>query len=250
MSRFGNKFRRPKLDLAPMLPLLPPLLPVCKLKSNLKKNILNTLNRDSLTYFVAASGGNIAKLFCRKSDAQRQAEWLMNILFLFLFKWTISGLFFLFVFSIQLTVNVQYNFLSMTGFELRTSGIGSNHSTNWATTTAQTYFLFLANGVNEGPAWSYKTQKARKVIQLYINSKVHDALNVQLSLVSIGLELYQLIGQELYQLGGVKTRAKKKSWIESNRAVVVAQLVEQLLPSPEICSLNPVIGNLINDQPF
>ena len=146
MSRFGNKFRRPKLDLAPMLPLLPPLLPVCKLKSNLKKNILNTLNRDSLTYFVSASGGNIAKLFCRKSDAQRQAEWLMNILFLFLFKWTISGLFCLFVFSIQLTVNVQYNFLSMTGFELRTSGIGSNHSTNWATTTAQTYFLFLANG--------------------------------------------------------------------------------------------------------
>ena len=87
------------------------------------KNILNTLNRNSLTYFVAASGGNIAKLFCRKSDAQRQAEWLMNILFLFLFKWTISGLFCLFVFSIQLTVNVQYNFLSMTGFELRTSGL-------------------------------------------------------------------------------------------------------------------------------
>ena len=29
----------------------------------------------------------------------------------------------------------------MTGFELRTSGIGSDHSTNWATTTALGYGL-------------------------------------------------------------------------------------------------------------
>ena len=29
----------------------------------------------------------------------------------------------------QLTVNVQYNFLPVTGFEPRTSGIGSDHST-------------------------------------------------------------------------------------------------------------------------
>ena len=36
----------------------------------------------------------------------------------------------------QLTVNVQLKFLLMTEFEPRTSGIGSNHSTNWATTTA------------------------------------------------------------------------------------------------------------------
>ena len=39
-------------------------------------------------------------------------------------------------FSIQLTVNVQYKFLLMTGFEPQISGIGSKHSTNWATTTA------------------------------------------------------------------------------------------------------------------
>ena len=32
--------------------------------------------------------------------------------------------------------NVQYKILSMTGFESQTSGIGSNCSTNWATTTA------------------------------------------------------------------------------------------------------------------
>ena len=48
--------------------------------------------------------------------------------------------FFIFVFSIhswQLT-NVQYinKVLPMTGFEPQTSGIGSDHSTNWATTTA------------------------------------------------------------------------------------------------------------------
>ena len=51
-------------------------------------------------------------------------------------RWAIHGLFFfIFVFSIQLTVNIQWFYLSMTGFELRTSGAGSDHSTNWATTT-------------------------------------------------------------------------------------------------------------------
>ena len=54
---------------------------------------------------------------------------------LFLEKSANPGLFFfIFVFSIQSTVNVQYNFLPMTGFELRTSGVGSKHSTNWAPT--------------------------------------------------------------------------------------------------------------------
>ena len=50
----------------------------------------------------------------------------------------IPGLFFfIFVFSIQLTVNiVQFKFLSMTGFEPRTSGIRSDRSTNCATTPA------------------------------------------------------------------------------------------------------------------
>ena len=49
-------------------------------------------------------------------------------------KWAISGLFFfIFVFSIQLTVNVQYKCLAIAGFEPRTSGIGSDCSTNWAT---------------------------------------------------------------------------------------------------------------------
>ena len=38
--------------------------------------------------------------------------------------------FIIFVFSKQLTVNFQYEFLLMTGFEPWTSGIGSNRSTN------------------------------------------------------------------------------------------------------------------------
>ena len=55
-----------------------------------------------------------------------------RILFFVLFKkWAIPGLFFfIFVFSKQLTENVQYKISPMTGFELRTSGIGSNCSTN------------------------------------------------------------------------------------------------------------------------
>ena len=46
---------------------------------------------------------------------------------------------FIFVFSIQLTVNKCsiYNFLPMTRFEPWTSGIGSACSINWATTTAR-----------------------------------------------------------------------------------------------------------------
>ena len=46
-------------------------------------------------------------------------------------KWAIPGLFlFIFVFSTQLTVNIQCKFLLMTGFEPRASGIGSDRSTN------------------------------------------------------------------------------------------------------------------------
>ena len=41
-----------------------------------------------------------------------------------------ASFFFIFIFSRQLTVNIQYKFLPMTGFEPRTSGIGSDCSTN------------------------------------------------------------------------------------------------------------------------
>ena len=49
------------------------------------------------------------------------------------------------LFNTQLIVNNCSNinkFLPMTGFELQTSGIGSDRSTNWATTTAQYLFTF------------------------------------------------------------------------------------------------------------
>ena len=61
---------------------------------------------------------------------------VQNILVsLFFLKWAIPGLFTLFfrLFNTQLTVNKMFNknhFLPMTGFEPRTSGIGSNRSTN------------------------------------------------------------------------------------------------------------------------
>ena len=55
----------------------------------------------------------------------------VDIPIVFLKKWAIHGLFFfIFVFPIQLTVNVQYKFLPMTGFYQWTSGIGSDRSTN------------------------------------------------------------------------------------------------------------------------
>ena len=51
-------------------------------------------------------------------------------------------LFLYFVYSIQLTVNnVQCTFsVPMTWFELRTSGVGSDRSTNWAKTTSRNSF--------------------------------------------------------------------------------------------------------------
>ena len=63
----------------------------------------------------------------------------------YFFKWSIPGLFFLFS-SFQYKVdNIQLFdinfFLPMTGFEPRTSAIGSDRSTNWATITSPKYLL-------------------------------------------------------------------------------------------------------------
>ena len=55
---------------------------------------------------------------------------------------------FIFVFSIQLTVNVQY-FLLMTGFEPRTSGIGSDSSANCVTTTAPLSYSLSIESLTE-----------------------------------------------------------------------------------------------------
>ena len=51
--------------------------------------------------------------------------------------------FFIFVFSIQLIVNVQCKCLSMTGIKPRASENGSDRYTNWATTTAQAICYFV-----------------------------------------------------------------------------------------------------------
>ena len=68
-------------------------------------------------------------------------EQLILIEDLFL-KWAIPVLFFfIFVFSTQ-----KINDLSMTGFKPRTSGVGSDYSTNWATTTVQEKFSFCGKG--------------------------------------------------------------------------------------------------------
>ena len=48
----------------------------------------------------------------------------------------------LFLYFCLLAVIVQYKILPMNGFEPRTSGVGSNCSTNWATTTARGKLLF------------------------------------------------------------------------------------------------------------
>ena len=52
-------------------------------------------------------------------------------------------------------------------------------------------------------------------------------------------KLEKLTKINIYKMAQM-VKAKKLSW-----AAVVAQLVEQLLPTPEVCSSNPVIGKLL-----
>ena len=63
-----------------------------------------------------------------------------KLLIIFFLKW---AFFFVFVYSIQLTVNVRYKFLPMTGFEPRTPGIGSDRSANWATPLPKTLYNLI-----------------------------------------------------------------------------------------------------------
>ena len=58
-------------------------------------------------------------------------------------------LFFIFVFSIQLTVHIQHKFLPITGLEPRTSRVGSDRSTNWATND-----VFLVDTKRFSQIWS------------------------------------------------------------------------------------------------
>ena len=84
------------------------------------------------------------------------------------------------LFNTQLTVNkcsiyIYINkFLPMTGFELWTSGIGSNRSTNWATTTAQLYreTLTSSNVRRLVTAPTVSDALVRSFIRVQINAKV------------------------------------------------------------------------------
>ena len=65
-----------------------------------------------------------------------------------------ASFFFIFVFSIQLTVNKCTIWsLLMTGFEPLTSGVRSDHSTNWAITTAhEAFFLPIVGNLFSVPS--------------------------------------------------------------------------------------------------
>ena len=53
------------------------------------------------------------------------------------FKWAIPGIFFfIFVFSGKRLTDKYAQNIAMSGFEPRISGVGSDHSANYATTTA------------------------------------------------------------------------------------------------------------------
>ena len=70
--------------------------------------------------------------------------------FIVVYKWDIPSLFFLFTFVFS-TVDGKYvhcKMLLMSGFEPWTSGIGINHSANWAATAALILFTFVFSTVN------------------------------------------------------------------------------------------------------
>ena len=59
------------------------------------------------------------------------------------------SLFSTFIYSWQKQINVRYKSLQMTGFKLRTSGVRSDCSTNWATTTARPSLIVIVAVLNE-----------------------------------------------------------------------------------------------------
>ena len=83
-----------------------------------------------------------------------------------LLKMAIPGLvFFIFVFSIQQIVNVQDNFLPMTGWEPRTSGVAIDRSTNWATTTTKDYDTYLICNVQVAESFLWIVENRRSVMK-------------------------------------------------------------------------------------
>ena len=98
-------------------------------------------------------------------------------------NWAIPGLFlFIFAFSIELTVNVQYKFLPMTGFKPGTSEMGSDHSTNWATTTAQWAFPILLQVSSHVQQQQHQLKQKQEQLVCFVirNASIQNATSGQI----------------------------------------------------------------------
>ena len=108
----------------------------------------------SFTKQICKVGNFVNKFFKKRESLSKQAELFVFVRKLnvrpdpyFFKKWAIPGFFFLYfrLFNTQLIDSKQmfniYKVLPMTGFELQTSGFGSDHTTNWATPLARSVFL-------------------------------------------------------------------------------------------------------------
>ena len=103
----------------------------------------------------------------------------------------------------------------MTGFEPRTSGIGSNRSTNWATTTSLLVFL-----CNEILIWGLNRNDLAYYSQSLLKQKIETWAVVVAQLVEQSLPIIEVrgsnpvIGKKLYWIFTVncieKTKMKKK----------------------------------------
>ena len=104
-------------------------------------------------------------------------------------QWAIPGLFFsILVFSIQLTVNVECTFLPMTGYEPRTFGIGSDCSTNRATTTALVELIFAQRSIwkNFSQRWFSVWPDQLHGVHLHVGRRVGHAHHGVPWVVSVG----------------------------------------------------------------
>ena len=81
----------------------------------------------------------------------------------------------------------------MTGFEPRTSGIGSDRSTNWATTTAQSFAIFkgkVYSNLKLKIFWSKKTVSRFKQTIRRLHS--HEQHLTHAAVVDEGCEVWKI----------------------------------------------------------
>ena len=69
------------------------------------------------------------------------------------FQWAIPGLFFFIFIFFHFNVQLVDEILSMLGFKLSISGVGSDRSTNWATTIAPKEKKSLGKFLDQGQRW-------------------------------------------------------------------------------------------------